>query len=252
MTDQDDLTALLLRIGDDHLVLGHRLSEWCGHAPMLEEDLALPNMSLDLIGTARMCYGYAAEIEGGGRTEDYYAFFRDGTEFRHVIMAERPNGDFAHTILRQFFFAAYMNPFWRAMTGSVDRQLAAHAGKAVKETAYHIRHCGEWVIRLGDGTEESACRIATALDDLAPYIGEMFETDETASRLIMAGVLPDPAPVRAAFEDTVAQTFAMATMPPFEVIAGISGGRSGRHTEVLGHLLAEMQQMQRAYPGLKW
>ncbi|GIS12507.1 MAG: hypothetical protein CM15mP115_16580 [Alphaproteobacteria bacterium] len=166
-------------------------------------------------------------------------------------MAERPNGDFAHTILRQFFFAAYMNPFWRAMTGSVDRQLAAHAGKAVKETAYHIRHSGEWVIRLGDGTEESAYRMATALDDLAPYIGEMFETDETASRLIMAGVLPDPAPVRAAFEDTVAQTFAMATMPPFEVQLD-QRWQEWPPYRGLGHLLAEMQQMQRAYPGLKW
>ena len=252
MTDRDDLLALLLRIGDDHLILGHRLSEWCGHAPMLEEDLALPNMALDLIGTARMCYGYAAEIEGGGKSEDDYAFLRDGTAFRHVMMAERPNGDFAHTILRQFFFAAYMNPFWQAMTGSADRQLAAHAGKAVKETAYHIRHSGEWVIRLGDGTEESARRMAAALDDLAPYVGEMFETDDTASRLVAAGILPDPAPVRAAFDDTVARTFAMATMPPFEVPAGISGGRNGRHGEVLGHLLAEMQQMQRAYPGLTW
>ncbi|MGB1418534.1 MAG: 1,2-phenylacetyl-CoA epoxidase subunit PaaC, partial [Candidatus Puniceispirillaceae bacterium] len=213
MTDRDDLKALLLRIGDDHLVLGHRLSEWCGHAPMLEEDLALPNMALDLIGTARMCYGYAAEIEGGGRSEDDYAFLRDGTDFRHMLMAERLNGDFAHTMLRQFLFAAWMHPLWRAMTESVDRQLAAHAGKALKETAYHIRHSGEWVIRLGDGTDESASRMAAALDDLAPYIGELFETDETASRLIMAGVLPDPAPVRAAFEDIVAQTFAMATMP---------------------------------------
>ena len=145
-----------------------------------------------------------------------------------------------------------MKPFWQAMTSSADRQLAAHAGKAVKETAYHIRHSGEWVIRLGDGTEESARRMAAALDDLAPYVGEMFETDDTASRLIAAGVLPDPAPVRAAFDDTVARTFAMATMPPFEVPAGISGGRNGRHGEVLGHLLAEMQQMQRAYPGLTW
>ena len=182
MTDRDDLTALLLQIGDDHLVLGHRLSEWCGHAPMLEEDLALPNMALDLIGTARMCYGYAAEIEGGGKSEDDYAFLRDGTAFRHVMMAERPNGDFAHTILRQFFFAAYMNPFWQAMTGSADRQLAAHAGKAVKETAYHIRHSGEWVIRLGDGTEESARRMAAALDDLAPYVCLLYTSPSPRDR----------------------------------------------------------------------
>ncbi len=179
----DDLLALLLRIGDDHLILGHRLSEWCGHAPMLEEDLALPNMALDLIGTARMCYGYAAEIEGGGRSEDDYAFLRDGTDFRHMLMVERPNGDFAHTMLRQFLFAAWMHPLWDGLTGAPDARLADHAGKAVKEMAYHIRHSGEWVIRLGDGTAESAHRMRAALDDLGPYIGEMFESDETADAL---------------------------------------------------------------------
>jgi len=248
----DDLLALLLRIGDDHLILGHRLSEWCGHAPMLEEDLALPNMALDLIGTARMCYGYAAEIEGGGRGEDDYAFLRDGTEFRHMLMVERPNGDFAHTILRQFLFAAWMHPLWDRLTGASDARLADHAGKAVKEMAYHVRHSGEWVIRLGDGTAESARRMRVALDDLAPYIGEMFEHDETAERLVAAGLFPDPSTIRAAFEGTVARTFTMAKLPPLEVTSGITGGRTGRHGEVLGHLLAEMQFMQRAYPGLTW
>ena len=248
----EDLLALLLRIGDDHLILGHRLSEWCGHAPMLEEDLALPNMALDLIGTARMCYGYAAEIEGGGRGEDDYAFLRDGTEFRHMLMVERPNGDFAQTMLRQFLFAAWMHPLWDGLTGASDARLADHAGKAVKEMAYHIRHSGEWVIRLGDGTAESARRMRAALDDLAPYIGEMFEHDETAERLVAAGLLPDPATIRAAFDSAVVRTFAMAQLPPLDVTPGISGGRSGRHGEVLGHLLAEMQFMQRAYPGLTW
>jgi ring-1,2-phenylacetyl-CoA epoxidase subunit PaaC len=252
MADRDDLLALLLRIGDDHLILGHRLSEWCGHAPMLEEDLALPNMALDLIGTARMCYGYAAEIEGGGRSEDDYAFLRDGTAFRHMLMVERPNGDFAFTILRQFLFAAYMHPVWDGLTAAADQRLAEHAGKAVKEMAYHVRHGGEWVVRLGDGTEESAGRMLAALAELGPYIGEMFETDETTDRLVVAGLLPDPAVVRAAFDSVVAQTFAMAQLPPLDVTAGISGGRAGRHGEVLGHLLAEMQFMQRAYPGLTW
>ncbi len=249
---EGDLLALLLRIGDDHLILGHRLSEWCGHAPMLEEDLALPNMALDLIGTARMCYGYAAEIEGGGRGEDDYAFLRDGTEFRHMLMVERPNGDFAFTILRQFLFAAWMHPLWDGLTGASDARLADHAGKAVKEMAYHVRHSGEWVIRLGDGTDESARRMMAALDDLAPYIGEMFESDEITERLVAAGLLPDPATVRAAFDSTVARTFTMAQLPPLAVAAGISGGRTGRHGEVLGHLLAEMQFMQRAYPGQTW
>ena len=249
---QDELLALLIRLGDDHLILGHRLSEWCGHAPMLEEDLALPNMALDLLGTARMCYGYAAEIEGGGKTEDDYAFLRDGTAFRHILMVEQPNGDFAYTILRQFFFAAFMHPFWQEMTGSADQQLAAHAQKAVKELAYHIRHAGEWVIRLGDGTPESARRMGDALDALSPYVGELFETDSISMVLTKAGILPDMKAVQSQFDTTVAQTFRAATLPDYAPEFAHSGGRRGRHTEHLGHLLAELQFMQRAYPGQSW
>jgi ring-1,2-phenylacetyl-CoA epoxidase subunit PaaC len=249
---QDDLLALLIRLGDDHLILGHRLSEWCGHAPMLEEDLALPNMALDLLGTARMCYGYAAEIEGGGKTEDDYAFLRDGTAFRHILMVEQPNGDFAYTILRQFFFAAFMHPFWQEMTSSADQQLAAHAQKAVKELAYHIRHAGEWVIRLGDGTPESARRMGDALDALSPYVGELFETDSISMVLTKAGILPDMKAVQSQFDTTVAQTFRAATLPDYAPEFAHSGGRRGRHTEHLGHLLAELQFMQRAYPGQSW
>ena len=249
---QDDLLVLLIRLGDDHLILGHRLSEWCGHAPMLEEDLALPNMALDLLGTARMCYGYAAEIEGGGKTEDDYAFLRDGTAFRHILMVEQPNGDFAYTILRQFFFAAFMHPFWQEMTGSADQQLAAHAQKAVKELAYHIRHAGEWVIRLGDGTPESARRMGDALDALSPYVGELFETDSISMALTKAGILPDMKAVQSQFDTTVAQTFRAATLPDYAPEFAHSGGRRGRHTEHLGHLLAELQFMQRAYPGQSW
>jgi ring-1,2-phenylacetyl-CoA epoxidase subunit PaaC len=249
---QDDLLALLMRIGDDHLILGHRLSEWCGHAPMLEEDLALPNMALDLLGTARMCYGYAAEIEGGGKTEDDYAFLRDGTAFRHILMVEQPNGDFAYTILRQFFFAAFMHPFWQEMTGLADPRLAAHAQKAVKELAYHIRHSGEWVIRLGDGTPESTRRMGEALDALSPYVGELFETDSISIALTTAGVLPDMEVVQRQFDATVAQTFRAATLPDYAPEFAHSGGRRGRHTEHLGHLLAELQFMQRAYPGQSW
>ena len=249
---QDDLLALLIRLGDDHLILGHRLSEWCGHAPMLEEDLALPNMALHLLGTARMCYGYAAEIEGGGKTEDDYAFLRDGTAFRHILMVEQPNGDFAYTILRQFFFAAFMHPFWQEMTGSADQQLAAHAQKAVKELAYHIRHAGEWVIRLGDGTPESARRMGDALDALSPYVGELFETDSINLALTKAGILPDMKAVQSQFDTTLAQTFRVATLPDYAPEFAHSGGRRGRHTEHLGHLLAELQFMQRAYPGQSW
>jgi len=236
-----DLLALLLRVGDDHLILGHRLSQWCGHAPMLEEDLAMPNIALDLIGTARLCYGYAAEIEGGGRTEDDYAFLRDGTQFRHILMNELDNGDFARTMLRQFLFSAFMHPFWQATTGSRDVRLAGHAEKAVKESAYHLRHTGEWVIRLGDGTDESNRRMVEAAELLTPYIDEMFETDPQMDESL-----------RAAFDDHVASTLGPANLelptPPFSQ----SGGRAGRHTEALGLLLGEMQFLQRAHPGLQW
>lgn len=249
---KEDVVTVLTRLGDDHLILGHRLSEWCGHAPMLEEDLALPNIALDLIGGARVLYSYAGVVEGAGRDEDDFAFLRDGTGFRHLLMAERPNGDFAFTILRQFFYAAFMHPFWHAMQDSADATLAAHAAKAVKEFAYHIRHCGEWVIRLGDGTAESARRIQAACDELAPYVGELFETDEVYMRLAAANIMPDMAAIRSQFDSIVTSTFATAMMPPFEPEFSHSGGRFGRHSESLGHLLAELQFMQRAYPGQKW
>ena len=246
------LLALLMRLGDDHLILGHRLSEWCGHAPMLEEDLALPNMALDLLGTARMCYGYAAEIEDCGKTEDDYAFLRDGTDFRHILMVEQPNGDFAFTILRQFFFAAFMHPFWQAMTASTDVRLAAHAEKAEKELAYHVRHTGEWVIRLGDGTDESARRMNDALEALSPFVGEMFEQDSLTRALADAGILPDMDRIKSRFDHVVADTLRIATLPAFTPEFAHTGGREGRHTEYLGHLLAELQFMQRAYPGQRW
>ena len=251
-TSPGHLLSLLMRLGDDHLILGHRLSEWCGHAPMLEEDLALPNMALDLLGTARICYGYAAEIEGDGKTEDDYAFLRDGTEFRHVLMVEQPNGDFAFTILRQFFFAAFMHPFWQAMTTSADVRLAAHAEKAEKELAYHVRHTGEWVIRLGDGTDESARRMGEALEALSPFVGEMFEQDSITGALADAGILPDMGRIKSRFDHVVADTLRIAKLPTFTPEFAHSGGREGRHTEYLGHLLAELQFMQRAYPGQRW
>ena len=251
-TSPAHLLALLMRLGDDHLILGHRLSEWCGHAPMLEEDLALPNMALDLLGTARMCYGYAAEIDGDGKTEDDYAFLRDGTDFRHVLMVEQPNGDFAFTILRQFFFAAFMHPFWQAMTASTDARLAAHAEKAEKELAYHVRHTGEWVIRLGDGTDESARRMYDALEALSPFVGEMFEQDSLTRTLADVGILPDMGRIKSHFDHVVVDTLRIATLPAFTPEFAHNGGREGRHTEYLGHLLAELQFMQRAYPGQRW
>src|SRR5918994_2532717 len=193
MSDHATLVTFLLRLADDHLILGHRVSEWCGHAPMLEEDLAMPNMALDLIGQARALYAYAAELEGKERSEDDFAYLRREREYLNCLIVERPNGDFAHTMLRQLYFAAFMEPMWRGMTQSDDATLAAIAAKAVKEVAYHIRHTGEWVIRLGDGTEESAARMREAVEALAPYLDELFEADAVSDAVAKAGVAPDPA-----------------------------------------------------------
>lgn len=246
------LHVYTLRLADNALVLGHRLSEWCGRAPMLEEDLALANMALDLIGQARNLYTYAAEIEGKGRSEDDIAYFRDCPDWRNVLMVERPRGDFAFTILRQFFYAAYMHPYLEALCTSKDATLAAVAAKSVKEMAYHLRHSAEWVIRLGDGTDESAERLAEALADLWPFTGEMFEIDEIERALIEAGIAVDPAPLRATWVATIDRVFAEAQLTRPRDGWMQTGGRRGEHSEHLGHLLAELQFMQRTYPGATW
>jgi ring-1,2-phenylacetyl-CoA epoxidase subunit PaaC len=249
---RDQLMTFVLRLADDNLVLGHRLSEWCGHAPMLEEDLAMPNMALDLIGQARSLYQYAAEIEGRGRTEDDFAYLRRERDYLNCLMVERPNGDFAHTMLRQFWFAAYLHPLWEAMQQSTDETLAGIAGKAVKEVAYHIRHAGEWVVRLGDGTDESAARMKEAVEALAPYLDELFESDEVTEAIAEAGIAPDPASLRPAFDRVVLPVFAEAMLEMPEPQWPQTGGRRGRHGEHMGYLLAELQHMQRTYPGANW
>ncbi len=236
----------VLALADDHLILGHRISEWCGHAPMLEEDLALPNMGLDLIGTARTLYSYAAEIEGKGRTEDDLAFLRVEREYRNLLLVERPNGDFAQTMLRQLYFAAFMEPFWRAALQSSDRVIAGVAGKAAKEMAYHVRHAGEWVIRLGDGTQTSAARMQAAVQELHRFTGELFDGAGPE------GILPDRAAIRPEWDRVIAMVFAAALLQVPGVPFPQTGGRQGLHGECLGHLLAEMQYLQRAYPGAEW
>jgi ring-1,2-phenylacetyl-CoA epoxidase subunit PaaC len=239
-----------LRLADTTLVLGHRLSEWTGQAPMLEEELALANAALDLIGQARSLYAHAAALEGQGRGEDDLAYLRDAPDYRNWLIAELPNGDFARTMLRQFFVAAFLHPYWQALMASRDATLAAIAAKAEKETAYHLRHAGEWVIRLGDGTEESHRRMQEALEELWPYTGEMFEAD---APLIEAGLAPDPAALRPGWEAMVARVLAEATLPLPPPGAWMqSGGRRGVHTEHLGHLLAVMQHLPRSYPGAVW
>lgn len=250
--DRDTLVTFLLRLADDHLILGHRLSEWCGHAPMLEEDLAMPNIALDLIGQARALYQYAAEVEGKGRSEDDLAYLRREREYLNCLLAERPNGDFAHTMLRQFWFAAFMHPFWEKAQASTDETLAGIAAKAVKEVAYHIRHCGEWVVRLGDGTGESARRIKDAVEALAPYLDELFETDHVSDAVAVAGIAPSPASLRAGFDQTARRVFAEAFLDMPETTWPQTGGRQGRHSESMGYLLADLQHMQRTYPGAVW
>jgi ring-1,2-phenylacetyl-CoA epoxidase subunit PaaC len=241
-----------LRLADTALINGHRLSEWCGRAPVLEEELALANVALDLIGQARALYAYAGEIEGKGRDEDALAYLRDVASYRNLLMVERPNGDFALTILRQLLMSAFMHPFWEAMTRSADARLAAIAGKAVKEVAYHLRHCGEWAVRLGDGTAESHRRMRDALDELWPYSGELFETDEIERTLIAAKMAVDPAELRASFGATLDRILSEATLERPRDGWMQTGGRHGRHSEHLGHVLAELQYLQRAYPGATW
>ena len=249
---KEELFELLVRLGDDHLVLGHRVSEWCGHAPTLEEDLALPNIALDLIGQARSLYSYAGEVEGKGRDEDGIAYLRLEREYRNLLLVERPNGDFAHTIVRQLFFSAYMQLWWRDAVKSGDETLAAIAAKAVKEAAYHVRHAAEWTIRLGDGTEESARRMQAAVAAFWPYTGEMFETDDVTGALVEAGIAPDPAALKPEWDRTIAAVFAEAMLDVPGETWQQSGGRKGRHGEEMGYLLADLQYMQRAYPGMTW
>jgi ring-1,2-phenylacetyl-CoA epoxidase subunit PaaC len=246
------LLAFVLARADDGLVLGHRLSEWCGHAPMLEEDIALANVALDLIGQARSLYGYAADLSGDGLTEDHFAYRRDVGGYRNLLLVERPNGDFAQTIVRQVLFSAMNDPWWRAMMASEDETLAAVAAKAEKETAYHLRHAGEWLIRLGDGTEESRARTQAALDELWPYTGEMFEADAAERALVEAGVAIDPAALRETWDRTLDAILAEATLARPTGTWMQRGGRQGRHTEHLGFLLAELQYLQRAHPEATW
>jgi len=246
------LVLYALRRADDALILGHRLSEWCGHAPMLEEDMALANMALDLLGQARELYSYAAKVEGKGNDEDRFAYLRDVRQYRNLLLVEQPNGDFARTIVRQFFYAAFADLYWRAMMSSTDATMAAIAAKSEKESAYHLRHSSEWMIRLGDGTDESRRRAQSAVDDLWSFTGEMFWADGAERALIEAGVAVDPSSVRPRWLRTISDVMAQATLAVPKSDWMQHGGRSGRHSEHLGHLLSELQSLQRTFPGVTW
>ncbi len=246
------LVLYTLRRADDALILGHRLSEWCGHAPAMEEDMALANMGLDLLGQARELYSYAAQVEGNGNDEDKFAYLRDVRQYRNLLLLEQPNGDFARTIARQFFYAAFADLYWRAMMNSRDATLAAIAAKSEKESAYHVRHSSEWIIRLGDGTDESHRRAQTAVDDLWAFTGEMFDVDDSERGLVDAGIAVDPASMRPQWLQTISSVLdeATLTLPKSDWMQ--QGGRHGRHSEHLGHLLSELQSMQRTFPGATW
>ncbi len=251
--DKKILFEAVLALADDHLVLAHRLSQWCGHAPMLEEDLALPNIALDLLGQARVLYSYAGEIEGKGRDEDRLAYLRLEKEYRNLLLVERENGDFAHTMLRLYLFAAFMELYWQKMGSSRDETLAAIAAKALKETRYHVRHSAEWVIRMGDGTDESARRMVLALEELTPYCAEMFDHDPAIESLVRQGVLADPSKLSEPWLEAVSVVLDEACLEASGLLDGYQkGGRRGEHSEAMGFLLADLQYVQRAFPDMVW
>lgn len=246
------VVAYLIRHGDDRLVLGQRLSEWCGHGPILEEDIALTNIALDLFGQANLFLGQAGELEGAGRDADALAYFRDATEFRNLQLVELPNGDYAYTIARQFLFDAFAWHHLGALEVSGDDTLAGLASRSRKETTYHLRHSGEWIVRLGDGTDESHRRVQNALDDLWRFTGECFEGDAVDRELQSRGLAPDPAALAAPWRATVEEVLARATLRVPDTPQTARRSRQGFHTEHLGHLLAEMQILARSHPGAAW
>lgn len=251
-SEQAALLEFLLRTGDNTLILGHRLSEWCGHAPILEEDIALANTALDLIGQTQLWLGLAAEIEGKGRSADDLAYLRDAYEFRNVLLVERPNGDFGKTLMRGFLFDAWHHLLLGELVGSSETGVAEIAAKSVKEVAYHLDRSMDLVIRLGDGSEESHRRMQDALDELWSYTGEVFLADALDEQLAAARVAPNPSLLKPQWERLVHDVLAEAKLTAPSGSFFHQGGKRGVHTEHLGHLLAEMQFLQRAYPGATW
>ncbi|MFZ1618312.1 MAG: 1,2-phenylacetyl-CoA epoxidase subunit PaaC [Flavobacteriales bacterium] len=252
MTQQEALFRYAVRMGDNSLVLGHRLSEWCGHGPQLEEDIAQANIALDLIGQARNYLTYAGEVEAKGRSEDDLAYLRTDRDYLNVLLTELPKGDYAQTIARSFLFDAFHLPLQQALTTSNDERLKGIAEKAVKEVTYHLRHSSEWLIRFGDGTEESHNRAQAALDDLWRYTGELFISDEAEELLAKAGIAPQLDGIKKEWSATVDRVLNEATLKRTADGWMASGGKKGVHTEHIGPMLAEMQTLQRTYPGAEW
>ena len=250
--DAQALFRYILRLGDLSLVLGQRLGEWVGHSPALEEDLGLANVALDLVGQARLLLTYAGEVEGRGRGEDEIAFLREHGEYLNAILAEQPNGDFGQTIVRQVLIDAFQLELYQRMTGSADERLAAIAAKSVKEVLYHLRYSSGWLVRLGDGTEESHARVQSALDALWPYTVELFAEDELDRTMADRGVAPRLSDVQAAWLRRIDEILAEATLRRPTDRAHSWHGKRGQHSEHLGYVLAEMQHLQRSYPGARW
>ena len=242
----------VLRLADTSLILGQRLSEWVGHAPALEEDLGVANIALDLIGQARLLLNYAAELEGRGRSEDELAFLRDASQFLNLTLVEQPNGDFGKTLVRQLLVSAFQLELYEALKTCADARLAEIAAKALKETRYHVRYSASWVVRLGDGTAQSHARVQDALDELWPFTGELFAEDGVDAAMAAAGVAPRAAVVQARWSARIDAVLTEATLirPADSVFPW--HGKGGVHTEHLGYMLAEMQFLQRAYPGAEW
>jgi ring-1,2-phenylacetyl-CoA epoxidase subunit PaaC len=249
---QKAITEYTLRLADTSLILGHRLSEWCGHGPVLEQDIAMANIALDLIGEARNYYQYAALVEGEGRSEDDLAYLRDDRQFRNPLLVELPNGDFGKTILRQFFYDAFHVPFLEKLQFCKDEQLAAIAQKSLKEARYHLKWSSEWVIRLGDGTEESHSRMLKSLQELWMYTGELTTPNAIDTELLKENIAVDLDEVKVIWTKTVEAILKEATLPYPAKTWMQKGGKEGIHTEHLGYLLAEMQNLQRIHPGCEW
>lgn len=252
MNTNNQLFTYCLRLGDNALILGHRLSELCSKAPFIEEDLALTNISLDMIGRAQAMLKYAAEIEGKGNTEDHLAYRRPEINYYNHLIVEQPNGDFAHTIARQLFISTFEIYLYSGLERSADKTLAAIASKTVKEIRYHLQHATDWTIRLGDGTPESHHRMQKAINELWMYTGELFEMDEVDMALLHTGIAVDLLPVKAEWHNYIKQTLTEATLIMPEDGYMQTGSRKGIHTENMGHILSEMQYLQRAYPDASW
>lgn len=252
MTIPLTLINYTLHLADNALILGHRNSEWCGHGPVLEQDIAISNIALDLIGQARNFYQYAAQLTGNDATEDSLAYLRDEREFKNCLLVELPNGDWGQTILRQFFFSTYQYFLYRQLQKCSDEQLSAIAEKALKEVTYHLRWSSEWVIRLGDGTEESKQRMMHAVDELWSYTGEMFVAVSYELSAFSKGFGIDLSGIKNSWDEKIRSVFEEATLPVPVNTWMQTGGKEGKHTEHLGFVLAEMQFLQRAYPNSEW